>query len=88
MYQSNAFDDLIDYREILLQNVVMGMQELLKFRDKLENSLPVSEENFKHMRTVEGLIGVDLHWETKLTEKLQALWADQVCFIHKESRQL
>ena len=76
VYQVNAFEnDMIDYREILLQNALLGMQELINIRDKIENSRPMSDENRKHSRTIEQVFSIICNFGKPFCRKIpKRIW--------------
>jgi len=66
-----AEDEVKSQREILLQNVLIGMQELVKQAEKLEYQ--VEGENRKHCRF---LTTSEAEWNEKIGEKVKILWQD------------
>jgi len=69
-----AEEEVKSQREILVQNVLIGMQELVKHAEKLE--FQVEGENLKHCRFFTQMATVETEWNEKIAEKVKALWLD------------
>jgi len=67
-------EEVKGHKDILLQNVLIGMQELVKQAEKLE--YPVLGENRKHCRFFTQMAVVDTEWTEKIAEKVKILWDD------------
>jgi len=70
-----AEDEKQTHKEILLQNILIGIQELVKQAEKLE--YPVEGENRKHCRFFTQLRVIETEWNEKIGEKVKVLWNDQ-----------
>uniref|UniRef100_A0A6B2L9V6 Uncharacterized protein n=1 Tax=Arcella intermedia TaxID=1963864 RepID=A0A6B2L9V6_9EUKA len=62
------------YKSILHQNVLIGIQELVKYTDKLE--LKVSNENRKTARYFIEMIVLEEVLDEKLAQKVKKIWND------------
>jgi GTPase SAR1 family protein len=62
------------HKEIVLQNVLVGIQELIKQAEKLEYN--VDGENLKHCRYFAQMHAIDTAWNEKMGEKIKLLWTD------------
>jgi len=62
------------HKEIVLQNVLIGIQELIKQAEKLEYQ--IDADNLKHCRYFSQLHVVDTQWNEKMGEKIKVLWQD------------
>jgi len=62
------------YRDILRQNIMIGMQELVKQAEKLE--IRVASENRKHGRYFLQMIVFESTFDAKVSKKVKALWSD------------
>jgi len=69
-----AEDEKQTHKEILLQNILIGIQELVKQAEKLE--YPVEGENRKHCRFFTQLRVIETDWNEKIGEKVKVLWND------------
>lgn len=67
-------DEMTNYKDILLKNTMIGMQELVKQSEKLD--LQVSSENKKRARFFRELNTVDQLWSPDIGKKLKLLWDD------------
>jgi len=67
-------EEVRSHKEILLQNVLVGMQELVKQAEKLEYQ--VESENRKHCRFFTQMTVVETEWNEKIAEKIRVLWQD------------
>eukprot|EP01124_Arcella_intermedia_P035088 TRINITY_DN884_c0_g1_i1.p1 TRINITY_DN884_c0_g1~~TRINITY_DN884_c0_g1_i1.p1 ORF type:complete len:346 (-),score=56.15 TRINITY_DN884_c0_g1_i1:64-1101(-) len=67
-------EEIKGHREILLQNILVGMQELVKQAEKLEYI--VEGENRKHCRFFTQMTVVEAEWNEKIAEKVRVLWED------------
>jgi len=77
------------YRDVLLKNTLVGMQELVKQAEKLE--LVLKEENRKRARFFLETPAVDETWSLEVEQKLRALWQDpaiQQAWSHAPEYQL
>jgi len=63
------------HKDIVLQNVLVGIQELIKQTEKLEYT--VVGDNLKHCRYFTQLHAVDTHWNEKMGDKIKLLWNDE-----------
>jgi len=62
------------HKEIVLQNVLVGIQELIKQAEKLEFN--IEGENLKHCRYFSQMHTIDTPWNEKMGEKIKLLWQD------------
>jgi GTPase SAR1 family protein len=62
------------HKEIVLQNVLVGIQELIKQAEKLEYN--VDGENLKHCRYFAQMHAIDTALNEKMGEKIKLLWND------------
>jgi GTPase SAR1 family protein len=62
------------HKEIVLQNVLVGIQELIKQSEKLEFN--VEGDNLKHCRYFSQMHAIDTPWNEKMGEKIKLLWHD------------
>jgi len=62
------------YKDIMLTNALLGMQELVKQAVKLD--LIVNVENQKRARLFLGINVLDAQWSSETGQKLRALWQD------------
>lgn len=69
-----AEEEIKVHKEIVLQNVLVGIQELIKQTEKLEYQ--VEGDNLKHCRYFTQLHAVDTAWNEKMGEKIKLLWQD------------
>jgi len=69
-----ADEEIKVHKEIVLQNVLVGIQELIKQTEKLEYH--VDADNLKHCRYFTQLHVVDVVWNEKMGEKIKLLWQD------------
>lgn len=69
-----ADDEIQIHKEIVLQNVLIGIQELIKQAEKLEYQ--VDGDNLKHCRYFSQLHVIDTQWNEKMGEKIKLLWQD------------
>jgi len=69
-----AEEEVQSHKDIVLQNVLVGMQELVKQAEKLEYQ--VDGENRKHCRFFTQLHVVETDWNEKIAEKIKVLWED------------
>jgi len=67
-------DEIKVHKDIVLQNVLVGIQELIKQTEKLEYQ--VEGDNLKHCRYFTQLHAVEVHWNEKMGEKIKLLWQD------------
>jgi len=67
-------EEVLAHKEIVLQNVIIGIQELIKQAEKLE--YPVEGDNLKHCRYFSQLHAVDTQWNEKMGDKIKQLWTD------------
>jgi len=74
IHQGFTRDDVDRYKTILQQNILVGMQELVKQAEKLE--LKVGSENRKHGRYFLEMIVCEAEWDAKIAKKVEALWQD------------
>jgi len=63
------------YKDILLQNTLIGIQELVKQVEKLE--LQLSEENRKRARLFAEISVMDFKWDDTALPKIKSLWDDK-----------
>jgi len=69
-----AEEEVKSHKDIVLQNVLVGMQELVKQAEKLEYQ--VDGENRKHCRFFTQMTVVETEWNEKIGEKVKILWED------------
>jgi len=74
IHQGFSKDEIDLYRDILRQNIMIGMQELVKQAEKLE--IRVSSENRKHGRYFLQMVVFETVLDEKLSKKIIALWND------------
>jgi len=67
-------DEINTHKMILRQNILIGIQELSKQAEKLEEG--VKGPNRKHCRYFTELPIVDLEWDDNLAKKVKILWED------------
>jgi len=67
-------EEVKGHKDIVLQNVLIGMQELVKQAEKLEYQ--VDGENRKHCRFFTQMTVVETEWNEKIGEKVKVLWED------------
>jgi GTPase SAR1 family protein len=69
-----ADDEIQLHKEIVLQNILIGIQELIKQAEKLEYQ--VEGDNLKHCRFFAQLHVIDTQWNEKMGDKIKLLWQD------------
>jgi len=74
IHQGFSKDEIDLYKDILRQNIMIGMQELVKQAEKLE--IRVSSENRKHGRFFLQMVVFETVLDEKLSKKIIALWND------------
>jgi len=74
IHQGFNKDEIDLYKDILRQNIMVGMQELVKQAEKLE--IRVSSENRKHGRYFLQMVVFESNLDAKISKKVKALWAD------------
>lgn len=62
------------YKDVLLNNLIVGMKELVKQAEKLE--IKVKTDNRKHARYFTELENAELAWDPKMARKIKKLWDD------------
>jgi len=67
-------EEIENYKIILFKNIMIGMQELVKYAEKLE--FPIASENRKHARFFIEMLVFETDWNAKISEKVKLLWAD------------
>jgi len=67
-------EEVMLYKEVLLQNIIIGMKELVKQAEKLE--LQVTPTNRKHSRFFLEYNTLECQWEPKMGKKVRRLWED------------
>uniref|UniRef100_A0A6B2L9R3 Uncharacterized protein n=1 Tax=Arcella intermedia TaxID=1963864 RepID=A0A6B2L9R3_9EUKA len=67
-------EEVKGHREIVIKNVLIGIQELVKQAEKLEYH--VEGENRKHCRFFTQMAVVETEWNEKIAEKVKVLWQD------------
>jgi len=67
-------EEILVHKDIVLQNVMVGIQELIKQSEKLEYN--VEGENLKHCRYFSQIHAIDTPWNEKMGEKVKLLWND------------
>jgi len=67
-------EEKMNYKDIILTNTLLGMQELLKQAGKLD--LVVSADNQKRARLLLGMNVLDEQWSGETGQKLRTLWQD------------
>jgi len=67
-------DEICTYRRILLQNAMIGMQELVKQAEKLEYT--ITEDNRKRGRFFREMNPYETDWSADIGSKLKELWQD------------
>jgi len=68
-------NELLDYKELALQNMVSGIQELIQQGKKLE--IEVSQENRKHCRSLLQTHSASIEANEELYDRLKILWKDE-----------
>jgi GTPase SAR1 family protein len=74
IHQGFNKDEIDLYKDILRQNIMVGMQELVKQAEKLE--IRVASENRKHGRYFLQMVVFESDLDAKVSKKVKALWAD------------
>jgi len=67
-------EEINNYKVILLKNIIIGIQELIKYSEKLE--FVIAPENRKHSRFFKELLVWETEWTSKIGERVQILWED------------
>jgi len=62
------------FQSIVYQNIVIGIQELIRKVQKLE--LPLEGKNEKFARSLLSIVVVDAQWDSRLCKKVKSLWSD------------
>jgi len=70
---SNA--EVSNFKDILLQNALIGIQELVRQVEKLE--LQISSDNLKRARYFAEVSETDFKWDGTSLAKIKSLWTDQ-----------
>uniref|UniRef100_A0A6B2L9H3 Uncharacterized protein n=1 Tax=Arcella intermedia TaxID=1963864 RepID=A0A6B2L9H3_9EUKA len=74
IHQGFTRDEEERYKTILQQNILVGLQELVKQAEKLD--LKVASENRKHSRYFLEMLVLEVVWDAKLANKVKSLWSD------------
>jgi len=61
-------------RQIVLYNIILGLQELIKQAEKEE--YPIDPNNLKHCRYFKQLDSIETEWTEKIARKASILWLD------------
>jgi len=61
-------------KRIIYHNIKLGIQELIKYAQRLEN--PLEPENLKHSRYIAKLDTIEGDWSEKISNKAKLLWND------------
>jgi len=67
-------DEIENYKVILFKNILIGMQELVKYSEKLLH--PISSDNRKHARFFTEMLVFETDWNAKIAKKVKLLWID------------
>eukprot|EP01125_Pyxidicula_operculata_P003356 TRINITY_DN13_c0_g1_i5.p1 TRINITY_DN13_c0_g1~~TRINITY_DN13_c0_g1_i5.p1 ORF type:complete len:361 (-),score=73.39 TRINITY_DN13_c0_g1_i5:350-1396(-) len=75
---NNGFEneELLSYKDILLKNIMIGIQELVKQAEKLDYQIDSGKR--KHARFFNELQVFETEWNEKIGAKVRALWEDKV----------
>lgn len=68
-------EEVEQYKTIMRQNVLVGMQELVKQCSKMEVAL--EEKNRKFARTIAGVTLAELVWDEQMHRVITKLWQDK-----------